>query len=224
MTLFQLYFEICFLSPCSFLVSHFFPSKYSPLMLSFHYLPYQGILLVHFNAPELSSRLSSIPLPPGPSRPSPPILLSPEEVQGVFLERGGLLKDLLPNQTLIQDWQPFQALPGNHDLLRRKSIRWMTDDSIRPRVASLCTAPFPVPAGPLCFYLNIDVFGSGLRGAQEQLLSHLAAHVPLLPADVKCQLFLPPSMWRPMADFCTNVLGLKLDKGYTEQYLLETDI
>ncbi|PIO32163.1 hypothetical protein AB205_0140890 [Aquarana catesbeiana] len=217
------------------LVKHRYPSvkvmrltrddKLTPKELNkYKVISKQGILLVHFNAPELSSRLSSIPLPPGPSRPSPPILLSPEEVQGVFLERGGLLKDLLPNQTLIQDWQPFQASPGNHDLLRRKSIRWMADDSIRPRVASLCTAPFPVPAGPLCFYLNIDVFGSGLRGAQEQLLSHLAAHVPLLPADVKCQLFLPPSMWRPMADFCTNVLGLKLDKGYTEQYLLEADI
>lgn len=217
------------------LVKHRYPSvkvmrltrddKLTPKELNkYKVIAKQGILLVHFNAPELSSRLSSIPLPPGPSRPPPPILLSPEEVQEVFLERGGLLKDLLPNQTLIQDWQPFQALPGNHDLLRRKSIRWMADDNVQPRVASLCTAPFPVPAGPLCFYLNIDVFGSGLRGAQEQLLSHLAAHVPLLPADVKCQLFLPPSMWRPMADFCTNVLGFKLDKGYTEQYLLEADI
>ncbi|XP_040271785.1 histidine N-acetyltransferase-like isoform X2 [Bufo bufo] len=160
--------------------------------------------------------------PSGPSRP--PVLLSPEEVFAVFLERGGLLKDLLPNQTLIQDWQPFQALPGNHDLLRRKSLRWMIDDRVRPQVASLCTPPFPIPAGPLCFYLNIDVFGSGLQGAQEQLLSHLAAHVPLLPGDVKCQIFLPPSMWRPMAEFCTSVLGVQLDKGYTEQYLLEEDI
>ncbi|KAM4747982.1 putative N-acetyltransferase 16 [Rhinophrynus dorsalis] len=184
----------------------------------------QGILLVRFNAPDLSSRLSSLPLPPGPSRPPPPMLLTPEDVRGVFLERGGLLKDLLPKQTLIQDWQPFQAMPGNHDLLCRKSLRWMADDPALPRVASLCTAPFPVPAGPLCYYLNIDVFGSGLRGTQEQLLCHLAAHAPSLPGDVMCQLFLPPGMWRPMADYCTSVLGLQLEKGYTEQYLLESDI
>ncbi|CAH2272738.1 probable N-acetyltransferase 16 [Pelobates cultripes] len=184
----------------------------------------QGILLLQFNAPELSSRLSSLPLPPGPSCPPPPILLNPDHVRSVFLERGGILKDLLPNQTVIQDWQPFQALPGNHDLLRRKSLRWMADDLAQPRVATVCTPPFPVPAGPLCFYLNIDVFGSGLRGTKEQLLSHLAAFAPSLPGDVKCQLFLPPSMWRPMADFCTSVLGFHLEKGYTEQYLLESDM
>ncbi|XP_068130176.1 histidine N-acetyltransferase-like [Hyperolius riggenbachi] len=184
----------------------------------------QGILLLRFNAPEFSSRISSLPLPPGPSRPSPPILLSSEEVRKVFLERGGLLKDLLPNKTVIQDWQPFRALPANYELLRRKSLRWMADDGVRPRVATLCTAPFPIPAGSRCFYLNIDVFGSNLRGVQEQLLSHLTAHAPSLPADVKCQLFLPPSMWRPMADFCTSVLGFHLEKGYTEQYLLEADI
>uniref|UniRef100_A0A8C5QFG3 N-acetyltransferase 16 (putative) n=1 Tax=Leptobrachium leishanense TaxID=445787 RepID=A0A8C5QFG3_9ANUR len=184
----------------------------------------QGILLVRFNAPDFSSRLSSLTLPLGLTRPPPPVLLNPDDVRGIFLERGGVLKDLLPNQTIIQDWQPFQALSGNHDLLRRKSLRWMVDDLSQPQVASLCTAPFPVPAGPLCFYLNIDVYGTGLQGIQEQLLSHLAAHAPSLPADVKCQLFLPPSMWRPMADFCTSVLGFHLEKGYTEQYLFESDI
>ncbi|KAM9312810.1 putative N-acetyltransferase 16 [Gastrophryne carolinensis] len=217
------------------LVKHRYPSvkvtrmtrddKMTPKELNkYRLLATQGILLLRFNAPELTSRFSSIALPPGSSHPSPPILLSPEEVRAVFLESGGLLKDLLPNKTIVQDWQPFQAIPENHDLLCRKSLRWMADDGVRPRVATLCTAPFRVPAGPHCFYLNIDVFGSGLRGAQEQLLSHLAAHVPSLPADVKCQLFLPPNMWRPMADFCTNVLGFQLDKGYTEQYLLESDI
>ncbi|KAM4678474.1 putative N-acetyltransferase 16 [Discoglossus pictus] len=220
---------------CCQLVKHRYPSvramrltrddKLNAKELSkYRVIAKQGILLVSFNALELSSRLATIPLPPGPSHPSPPVLLSQDEVCAVFLERGGLLRDLLPNQTLIQDWQPFQALPGNHDLLRRKSLRWMVDDPALPRVASLCTAPFPVPAGPLCFYLNIDIFGSALRGAQEQLIAHLAAHITSLPGDVRCQLFLPPSMWRPMADFCTAVLGLKLEKGYTEQYLLESDI
>ncbi|XP_053318862.1 probable N-acetyltransferase 16 [Spea bombifrons] len=220
---------------CCQLVKHRYPSvkvmrltrddKLTPKELNkYRVIAKQGILLVRFNAPDLSARLSSLALTPGPSRPPPPILLTPDDVRDVFLERGGLLKDLLPNQTIIQDWQPFQALPDNHDLLLRKSLRWMADDVARPRVATLCTPPFPVPAGPLCFYLNIDVFGSGLRGAQEQLLSHLAAHAPSLPGDVRCQLFLPPNMWRPMADFCTSVLGMHLEKGYTDQYLLEADI
>ncbi|KAM8973863.1 putative N-acetyltransferase 16 [Pelodytes ibericus] len=220
---------------CCQLVKHRYPSvkvmrltrddKLSAKELNkYRVLAKQGILLLSFDAPDLSSRLSSLSIPSGPSRPPPPVLLTPDDVRGVFLERGGLLKDLLPNQTVIQDWQPFQAMPVNHDLLRRKSLRWMADDLSRPRLASLCTSPFPVPAGPLCYYLNIDVFGSGLRAMQEQLLSHLAAHAPSLPAEVRCQLFLPPSMWRPMADFCTSVLGLQLVKGYTEQYLLESDI
>ncbi|XP_053572086.1 histidine N-acetyltransferase-like [Bombina bombina] len=221
---------------CCQLVKHRYPSvkvmrltrddKLNAKELSkYRVIATQGILLVSFNAPELSSRLASIPVPSvGPSQTSSSVLLTPDEVRAVFLERGGLLQDLLPNQTLIQDWQPFQALPGNHDLLRRKSLRWMADDPTLPRVASLCTAPFPIPAGPLCFYLNIDIFGSELQGAQEQLMSHLSAHIPSLPGEVRCQLFLPPTMWRPMADFCTAVLGLQLEKGYTEQYLLESDI
>ncbi|XP_018095169.1 histidine N-acetyltransferase [Xenopus laevis] len=220
---------------CCKLVKHRYPSvkvmrltrddKLSAKELTkYRVIAKQGILLVSFNAPDLASRIFSIPLSPTDTCPPPPILLTPEDVRDVFLERGGLLKDLLPNQTIIQDWQPFQAVPDNQDLLRRKSLRWMSDDLIQPQVATLCTAPFPVPAGPLCFYLNIDVFGSELQSVQEQLLSHLRAHVPKLPADVRCQLFLPPNLWRPMADFCTLVLGLHLEKGYTEQYLLEADI
>ncbi|KAG8433267.1 hypothetical protein GDO86_017523 [Hymenochirus boettgeri] len=220
---------------CCKLVKHRYPSvrvlrltrddKLSAKELNkYRLISTQGILLLGFNAPDFASRLSSLDLPLEITRQPPPVLLTPEDVRDVFMEQGGLLKDLLPSQTLIQDWQPFQALPTNHDLLLRKSLRWMVDDLAVPQVATICTAPFPIPAGPHCFYLNIDVFGTELWCVQEQLLCHLRAHVPTLPGEVRCQLFLPPEMWKPMADFCTSVLGLHLEKGYTEQYLLESDM
>lgn len=57
------------------------------------------------------------------------------------------MKGLLPNGTIIQDWQPFKILRSNLDILFKKDIDWLVDDESNPTVASLCTFPFPVPIG-----------------------------------------------------------------------------
>ncbi|MEQ2189836.1 hypothetical protein GOODEAATRI_029484, partial [Goodea atripinnis] len=54
---------------------------------------------------------------------------------------------VLPNATVIQDWQPFKLLPSNFSILLKKDIDWMVDDLSSPTVASLCTFPFRVPIG-----------------------------------------------------------------------------
>lgn len=58
-----------------------------------------------------------------------------------------LMQGVLPNATIIQDWQPFKPLPSNMAILMKKDIDWMVDDLSSPTVASLCTFPFRVPIG-----------------------------------------------------------------------------
>ena len=58
-----------------------------------------------------------------------------------------LMHDVLPNSTIVQDWQPFKPLSSNMDILLKKDIDWLVDDVTKPRVASLCTYPFRVPIG-----------------------------------------------------------------------------
>lgn len=60
---------------------------------------------------------------------------------------------------------------------------------------------------------------------QSQLLWHPQRQALCLAGlNVMCQIFLAPQLWPQLADFCQAGLGLKLVKGYTEQYLLEADI
>lgn len=58
-----------------------------------------------------------------------------------------LMHGVLPNTTIIQDWQPFKLLPSNFAILLKKNIDWMVDEVSNPTVASLCTFPFKVPIG-----------------------------------------------------------------------------
>lgn len=58
-----------------------------------------------------------------------------------------LMQGVLPNSTIIQDWQPFKPVPSNMAILMKKDIDWMVDDVSNPTVASLCTFPFRVPIG-----------------------------------------------------------------------------
>ncbi|XP_069502663.1 probable N-acetyltransferase 16 isoform X3 [Ambystoma mexicanum] len=185
----------------------------------------QGILLVRFNACELSARLADVIVKMKESGfpPLPSLVLDKSEVPGVVLARS-FLAEVLPNQTIIQDWQPFQPTASNMALLQRKDLHWMVDNKRRPQVATLCTFPFRIPVGEDWFYLNIDVFGSDLGHVRSQLVAHLQNHTPNVRGHVMCQLFLDPSLWVPMAEFCTSVLKVELAKDYTEQYLLESDI
>lgn len=60
---------------------------------------------------------------------------------------------------------------------------------------------------------------------QSQLLWHLQRQASRLTGlNVMCQIFLAPQLWSQLADFFQAGLGLELVKGYTEQYLLESDI
>ncbi|XP_014841562.1 PREDICTED: probable N-acetyltransferase 16 isoform X1 [Poecilia mexicana] len=187
----------------------------------------QGILLVRFRAEELKLRLREI-IPradvhssqqPGP----PPVHLDQTSIHQLYLTTD-LMHDVLPNATIIQDWQPFKLLPSNIAILLKKEIDWLVDDVSNPTVASLCTFPFKVPIGDDWYYLNIDMFGKDLSLAQQQFLCHLQRHTNNLKGHVMCQIFLEPGLWRPMTDFCQNTLNVDLVKEYTEQCVVESDL
>ncbi|KAL7982895.1 hypothetical protein Chor_013501 [Crotalus horridus] len=183
----------------------------------------QGILLVRFQAQEVLSRLDAAVLAEGGFSPEPSELLLEKEVPEVVLKEA-FRREVLPNQTIIQDWQPFQATRSNLSLLQKKSLCWVVDQKARPTVATLSTQPFPIPLGKDWHYLNIDAFGRSLAHLKSQLVHHLRLQLPALQGSVMCQLFLEPQLWLEMAAFCQEALGLELVKDYTEQYLLEADI
>ncbi|KAH0631038.1 hypothetical protein JD844_008026 [Phrynosoma platyrhinos] len=184
-----------------------------------------GILLVRFGAQEMLERLDAaeLALAEGGFCPEASELLSESEVPAVVLAER-FRREVLPGQTIIQDWQPFQATESNLGLLRKKDLRWLVDRKDAPSVATLSTRPFPIPLGEGWSYLNIDAFGRRPAHLKGQLLRHLRLRLPGLRGGVMCQLFLEPELWLEMAAFCQAGLGLELAKGYSEQYLLESDI
>ncbi|KAK6466449.1 histidine N-acetyltransferase-like [Huso huso] len=187
----------------------------------------QAILLVRFRAEDLQPRLLQLlaggPLDSESGLSPPPVLLEPGEARRLFLSQG-VVGGVLPNRTILQDWQPFKPLPSNLDILLKKDVDWMVDSAKQPRVASLCTFPFPVPIGDDCFYLNIDVFGKELVPARRQVLAHLRRHTEALRGHVMCQVFLEPALWEPMADLCKRELEVERVKEYTEQCVVEADL
>lgn len=195
----------------------------------------QGILLVRFRAEDLKLRLSELDpevcltpstssdAPPSSAPLAPPVRLDPASVLRLFLS-SGIMQEVLPNLTIVQDWQPFKPLPSNMDILLKKDIDWVVDDPSAPSVASLCTHPFKVPIGEDWYYLNIDMFGKDSRLVLQQFLCHLRLHTSTLKGHVMCQMFLDPPLWKPMSEFCRNTLGVELVKGYTEQCVVESDV
>uniref|UniRef100_A0A8C6LUN7 N-acetyltransferase 16 n=1 Tax=Nothobranchius furzeri TaxID=105023 RepID=A0A8C6LUN7_NOTFU len=152
----------------------------------------------------------------------PPVRLDHESIHQLYL-RSDLMKGLLPNATVIQDWQPFKLLPSNFTILLKKDIDWMVNDVSSPTVASLCTFPFKVIGIGNRYYLNIDMYGKDLNLVKQQFLSHLECHTATLKGHVMCQMFLDPALWKPMADFCHSALNVELVKEYTEQCVVESD-
>ncbi|XP_041840798.1 histidine N-acetyltransferase [Melanotaenia boesemani] len=187
----------------------------------------QGILLVRFRAEDLKLRLSEFSLSrdiySSLSSNHSPVRLDDSSITQLYLTTD-LMQGVLPNSTIIQDWQPFKLLASNIAILLKKDIDWMVDDVSSPSVASLCTFPFRVPIGDNWYYLNIDIFGKDLNLAQQQFFCHLQRHTATLKGHVMCQIFLDPPLWKPMAEFCHNVLNVELVKEYTEQCVVESDV
>lgn len=108
---------------------------------------------MRFRAEDLKLRLSELGLVgdiqshfPTSSSNSLPVRLDQIAIHRLYLTTD-LMHGILPNSTIIQDWQPFKPVPSNMAILMKKEIDWMVDDVSSPTVASLCTFPFRVPIG-----------------------------------------------------------------------------
>ncbi|XP_033991906.1 histidine N-acetyltransferase-like [Trematomus bernacchii] len=188
----------------------------------------QGILLVRFRAEELKLRLSDLGLGDIQSSLStsfkpPPVRLDNTAIRRLYLT-SDRMHGVLPNATIIEEGQPFKLLPSNMAILLKKDIDWMVDDVANPTVASLCTFPYRVPIGDDWYSLNINMFGKELDPVQQQFLCHLQRHTATLKGHVMCQVFLDPPLWKPMMEFCRNILNVELVKEYTQQCVVESDV
>ncbi|XP_039605865.1 histidine N-acetyltransferase-like [Polypterus senegalus] len=186
----------------------------------------QGILLMRFCAEDLKQRLQQILsglIEMDAKLNSPPVLLDPNEVHRIFLNKT-VINEVLANKTIVQDWQPFKPIHSNLEILLKKDIDWMVDSMKHTSVASLCTFPFHIPIGEDWYYLNIDIFGKDVSLVRSQFLAHLKRHIENLHGHVMCQVCMDPALWETMADFCKRLLEVELVKGYTEQCVVEADI
>ncbi|XP_023685019.1 histidine N-acetyltransferase-like isoform X1 [Paramormyrops kingsleyae] len=183
----------------------------------------QGILLFEFQAEKLRQRLADLGSELGTVQMDRPVRLESEELQRLLLNED-VARDILPNGTIVQDWQPFRLLPGNVQMLLQREVDWMADDMLRPTVLSLCSAPFLVPLSLGCHCLTIDIFGRVLEPVQQQVLAHLEHSTHSLTGRVVCQMFLAPPLWELLANFCCGTLGAELVQGYSEQYVVEADL
>ncbi|XP_058141880.1 probable N-acetyltransferase 16 [Dasypus novemcinctus] len=191
----------------------------------------QAILSVRFNASALLAGLGARLAALRASGTFSPLRTEAVSEGGGDVERlllsPAVQRDVLPGGTIIQDWQPYRPSESNLRLLAAKGLEWRVDSRARPRVLTLCTPPFPIPHGGDGTWrcLSIDAFGCDGPQVQSQLLWHLQRQAPRLGGlNVMCQLFLEPQLWPQLATFCQAGLGLELEKGYTEQYLLEADL
>ncbi|KAF3857749.1 hypothetical protein F7725_010950 [Dissostichus mawsoni] len=62
------------------------------------------------------------------------------------------------------------------------------------------------------------MFGKELDHVQQQFLCHLQRHTATLK-DVP-----GPPLWKPMMEFCRNILNVELVKEYTKQCVVESDV
>uniref|UniRef100_UPI00398ED685 probable N-acetyltransferase 16 isoform X2 n=1 Tax=Pristiophorus japonicus TaxID=55135 RepID=UPI00398ED685 len=152
-----------------------------------------------------------------------PVVLGADDVRRVFLSPG-VVRDVLPGETIVQDWAPYKASRSNLETLLKRDLVWMADSKDEPSVLSLCQAPYSIPMGAGWQRLNIDIFGKQLPGARSQFLAQLRGAIGTLPGPVYCLLYMEPSLWQQMHSFCQRALGLSNDRDFGGQYVLETGI
>ncbi|XP_030635070.1 histidine N-acetyltransferase-like [Chanos chanos] len=128
----------------------------------------------------------------------------------------------LPGGAIIQDWQPLQPVESNLEVLNRRNLTWLVDGSNeKPMFMSFHTPPYPIPLDGGAFRLNIDLFGTIPFLAKAALTAHLEKVRGELQGTVIFHVYMHPSLWKGMKQFCEGDEGVKQCKEYWEQFLLE---
>ncbi|KAL0970012.1 hypothetical protein UPYG_G00235910 [Umbra pygmaea] len=132
----------------------------------------------------------------------------------------------LPGGVIIQDWQPFQPIKGNLEILARRNLTWLVNKLEKPNFLSFYTPPYPIAFDGGSLRFNIDMFGTDLDSAKRAFVSHFEKVMEkgLLTGKIMIHVFLDQSLWKEMKEFCAGETGLKLWREYWEQVIMERDV
>ncbi|XP_064421521.1 histidine N-acetyltransferase-like isoform X1 [Latimeria chalumnae] len=151
-----------------------------------------------------------------------PVTLQVDQVRNIYLNSKVILS-LLPEKTIIQNWQPLKPLKKNLNILLDRGSTWLADSIDNPKFLSLDTYPYRVPLEKgYCF--NIDLFGKDLTGAKNLFLGHMQSLPQSLNTLIFCHVYFDPSLKEGMVEFCEKIPGLERFKECSEQMLFEREI
>ncbi|XP_064409572.1 histidine N-acetyltransferase-like [Latimeria chalumnae] len=151
-----------------------------------------------------------------------PVTLQADQVRRIYLD-SKVINSLLPEKTIIQDWQPFQPLKTNLNILLGRQNTWIAESIDKPTFLSLATFPYRVPLEE-GFRFNVELFGNDLTGAKNLFLSQMQSLPQSLNALVFCLVYFDPSLKEGMMAFCEKTPGLERFNECLEQVLLEEQI
>lgn len=152
-----------------------------------------------------------------------PLTLSRERAETLILTQH-VVSNLLPNKTIIVNWEPLKPTAANLEVLRRREITWVVDRESRPTALGLCTKPYPVPYRHDALHFNINVFGHSPPSACAVFLAHLEALLPSLRGYLVFYTYVDPEVWPGLRQFCDGCANVSFFKDYWEDYVLETNI
>nr|XP_015192089.1 PREDICTED: histidine N-acetyltransferase-like [Lepisosteus oculatus] len=152
-----------------------------------------------------------------------PVTLSQVEAERLVLSHH-VVQNLLPAGTIMNDWEPFQPLESNLEILRRRGLTWVADRAELPSALSLCTTPHRVPYRADALHFNINIFSGEQTPARAVLLAQLQGLLPSLRGYVIFGICLRPCLWAGMRDFCRSSSGVSFFQEHWEQLLLERDL
>lgn len=135
-----------------------------------------------------------------------------------------VVSNLLPEKTIISDWEPLRPMEANMEVLRRRGLTWIVDHELEPSAVSLCTKPIPVPYRHDALHFTINIFGRSVASVCAVFLAQLETLLPRLQGYLIFHTFVHPEVWPGLHQFCQNNASVSFFKDYWEEVILEMDI
>nr|XP_020473053.1 histidine N-acetyltransferase-like [Monopterus albus] len=151
------------------------------------------------------------------------VILDQQQAEMLILS-DHVVSNLLPNKTIINDWEPLKPVQANLEVLRRRGLTWIADHELEPSAISLCTTPYAVPYRHDALHLHINIFGHSLASVCAVFLAQLEALLPSLPGYLIFYTYVDPEVWPGLCEFCQNNANVSFFKDYWEEVILEADL
>uniref|UniRef100_A0A3Q1J6F8 N-acetyltransferase domain-containing protein n=1 Tax=Anabas testudineus TaxID=64144 RepID=A0A3Q1J6F8_ANATE len=151
-----------------------------------------------------------------------PVTLNQQQADALILT-DHVVSNLLPGQTMINNWEPLKPMEANLEVLHRRNLMWIADREVEPTAVSLCTPPHGLQYRQDALRININIFGQSLPSVCSVFLAQLEALLPSLHGYLIFLIFVHPELWPGLRQFCQNKAGVSFFKDYWEVVFLEAD-